>query len=758
MDHIPNVEPAVYQHIRVPYLHSDASYEYDYGSGEWMDFPYRCGWDNPNFLQIELSSTQSQHDGRFASLLQSWFYFGLLAETIEIPVNAHDFLDSSGETITTRRLPEFINDWMFRMNQLSWTEKSHRVKKLDHFFKEWHLNYIVCVQHNERSQFLPPEVQLSIAIMYATLLAAKKIIFPMSDVDHFGFGSQIVNDRLTKDGWCPSDLARLEYSGATTILGVYYCSLLGRRQVLRDHLPCSYAQCLACKIDPAHYEVRHVTEGCSCLPMMVDITKLCSILKKGAVPLIYLHEDSMSGKLSIELTESHPDVAYVAISHVWADGLGNPTANGLPLCQLRLLQMRVNSVPLNERLARSANVPFWIDTVCVPVGQEDKSDRETAVHLIAQTFQKAGITLVISPELSNCSISRSSQELAMRMVSTVWWRRLWTLQEGVLCKALVFQFRDGIVDVDEMLKRLQFSNTTFCMASQLLNEAVQEIRLLSELRSKPPQNRLTNLLNTVTWRSTSKSADEPSCLATILGLDPECFREIDNHKDRMKALILLRRVFPSNFIFCSVRRMSDVGYGWAPRTFAFRSGRDLSNKSTEELGEILSCASESGLDVQYAGIVFSEEEAPWRESETMLFRDGSHGPCFKVTPCRVRYSSNALSRNPNACLIFEEWPLQEEVVTKSFPFQRSHGMDELESVLADTGISAIDEMLENMRTPFRTIQYKSTRAMLGSVYGEVDGRIRVVCHSVARVEHSSCGDICGIIAEVLPTDQRWCVG
>src|SRR6266496_2688685 len=90
----------------------------EYGSGEWMDFPYRCGWDNPNFLQIEFSSSKSQHDGRFSSFLQSWFYFGLLVETLESLVNVGDFLDSSGETITTRRLPEFIENWRSRMDQL----------------------------------------------------------------------------------------------------------------------------------------------------------------------------------------------------------------------------------------------------------------------------------------------------------------------------------------------------------------------------------------------------------------------------------------------------------------------------------------------------------------------------------------------------------------------------------------------------------------------------------------------------------------
>ncbi len=34
----------------------------------------------------------------------------------------------------------------------------------------------------------------------------------------------------------------------------------------------------------------------------------------------------------------------VAISHVWADGLGNNQANKLPICQLERLQGLVNSL------------------------------------------------------------------------------------------------------------------------------------------------------------------------------------------------------------------------------------------------------------------------------------------------------------------------------------------------------------------------------------------------------------------------------
>jgi len=52
----------------------------------------------------------------------------------------------------------------------------------------------------------------------------------------------------------------------------------------------------------------------------------------------------------------------VAISHVWADRLGNNRANKLPRCQLERLQGLANSLYKNDYHP----VPFWIDTLMIP--------------------------------------------------------------------------------------------------------------------------------------------------------------------------------------------------------------------------------------------------------------------------------------------------------------------------------------------------------------------------------------------------------
>jgi hypothetical protein len=72
-----------------------------------------------------------------------------------------------------------------------------------------------------------------------------------------------------------------------------------------------------------------------------------------------LEVDKSTAELSVKLVESTGDICYVAISHVWADGLGNPFGNALPRCQLIGLQNLAKGVVQ----ASGLDVPalLWLD-------------------------------------------------------------------------------------------------------------------------------------------------------------------------------------------------------------------------------------------------------------------------------------------------------------------------------------------------------------------------------------------------------------
>ena len=88
------------------------------------------------------------------------------------------------------------------------------------------------------------------------------------------------------------------------------------------------------------------------------------------------------------------------MSHVWSEGLGNPKSNSLPLCQLQYVQKRVNDVyrGLTGRtdLASAENVPFWMDTLCIPVGNEHRKARSLAITGMAVVYGQADVVLILS--------------------------------------------------------------------------------------------------------------------------------------------------------------------------------------------------------------------------------------------------------------------------------------------------------------------------------------------------------------------------
>ena len=87
------------------------------------------------------------------------------------------------------------------------------------------------------------------------------------------------------------------------------------------------------------------------------------------------------------MVEPALDRPYVAISHVWAAGLGNASNNSLPVCQLRVLQELV------DNLTGVKSQPFWIDTLGVQVSSSKESNDSTLQEWSRMSLELRGISL-----------------------------------------------------------------------------------------------------------------------------------------------------------------------------------------------------------------------------------------------------------------------------------------------------------------------------------------------------------------------------
>ncbi|KAL8786308.1 MAG: hypothetical protein Q9195_008268 [Heterodermia aff. obscurata] len=196
--------------------------------------------------------------------------------------------------------------------------------------------------------------------------------------------------------------------------------------------------------------------------------------------------------------------SYVAISHVWSDGKGNPHQNFLPACQLQRLQDSANALYPSSRQP----VPFWMDTLCVPVGKDFRPARNRAINRMKATYKNAEKILVFDSSLELVHSTIAPEEAVIRLRYSPWSTRLWTMQEGRLGLKVYLQFRDksksfddqpyqngasgNLHVVDKILKSMTTQDLASSAPAVLLVRALaytdQTFQLRLSYAQKPPQS------------------------------------------------------------------------------------------------------------------------------------------------------------------------------------------------------------------------------------------------------------------------------
>ncbi len=215
---------------------------------------------------------------------------------------------------------------------------------------------------------------------------------------------------------------------------MYYASLLSPPSNNADHKKCTG---YGCAVETSTYSIVHSQPGCQCELVHLDLREFCGHDFSMVIPLLSIENHESGIRLKVVQFVNEVKTAYIAISHVCADGLGSLHDNVLPECQLRVMHQRVVSAyPRGQGL-------FWIDTLCVPCQPQEA--RMSAMSKMKDVYQQAEMVLVLDAELVHSTKECSVEDFMMRITRSRWLTRLWTFQEAVLAKRLVFQFLEALL-------------------------------------------------------------------------------------------------------------------------------------------------------------------------------------------------------------------------------------------------------------------------------------------------------------------------
>ncbi|KAI1173437.1 hypothetical protein F4777DRAFT_580909 [Nemania sp. FL0916] len=606
----------------------------------------RNGW-NFHSRTGELSFDNKSSEDIVKSL-QTSLFFGCLVSVfsrVGINVGTRDFIATCptqrGQFLSTAKLTGLVAQWIQRegfadvstdgrtsiavndpksqrgenvMEMLNWT----------HFFLGQFCQRIADM--GEPHKELMKLTELCIMAMGESLCSVIAEIYGYESRSMPVWGpAPILRARLLENKWCGSDFPFFpeSMSRAATSASYYFGSIPCPRP-RGDHSTCTSTICREYLqvIEPGTYIQRHVRPLCSCLQVIVD--SAADVVLKGEIPV--LQWDGENVRVSTKSSHSR----YVVISHVWSDGLGNDDkTNSLAICQLSRIQSLVNRLysqtqshltanPTELSETRSEMIPFWIDTLCVPVGQaaEAKRLRTRAIRQMAEIYREADRVLVLDSYIQTLSRSADIVAKYMHIHLSTWHHRLWTMQEGQLARNLMFQFSDGSESFDDM-KRAEAQR----LDPRTPENLCSPIRLLcsTELdkfyRSFEPEGaegrdietKIRSCANYLRSRQTSRLEDESVCVATILGLDPREILEQKDPEKRMASFYDLVGRFDARIIFNEHPRLTSDGYRWAPKSFLHQLP-DLiteTERFSYQHGPAALIPRGGGLPVQFGGFEFS---------------------------------------------------------------------------------------------------------------------------------------------------------
>lgn len=451
-------------------------------------------------LSIWHEIDMGQPHEELATLLQSRFYFGLM----------EGILGHLPETELCRRQAQESFD--LRLDECLESAWRERVRVLDEMSQEERNATIIEMRNkveyvNERSKtfdLISAEVGSSLALVtlsvkFLVTYLVKRISVldwdvPWSiDIRIFAgaLPAKVLVARMKDAGWCPQKIRFICSKFAYPV--AYFMSSLHRRVPPdMNHKDCSADSCTAYNLRVTNFRPLHRTSSCNCSNLSPPMDEVMAIINSGGIPLVKLHRTER-GSIELRVIRRSRYTRYVAFSHVWKDQQFGSDENALPQCQLEYLDHLLcrasdprRSLPgIFELLLSwvkpiilvfgdpwflgSAHRLFWLDTLCIPVGEEHVALRQSTINMMDLIYASALQVHILDRELQQIQGGCERIVAAMRLVVEVparrrqltilahllscgWMGRVWPLQEASLAQNCIVQLEDSTINAHTLLQ------------------------------------------------------------------------------------------------------------------------------------------------------------------------------------------------------------------------------------------------------------------------------------------------------------------
>ncbi|KAL8788678.1 MAG: hypothetical protein Q9195_007179 [Heterodermia aff. obscurata] len=640
MEHLPKrigQEGSIFPAI--PYLGQER-----YDGGPFLDYPHRLGLpslkDTGQFHRdatLSLANKQyiaAKAPAELEPFFQNWLFFGLLNEVLGDSYRHEDFvttiLDDEGEKIiiTTEKLLSRLEEWEAEI-------KNHQDPPMDVYQHVGRCLGKTQACLGDANPAFDGHLKFHLASVGETVGYAASKAFNVAWTDDprrsllpIDWGSTMSNDfrksvLLDRSTCCPSQIQMLIQEFKSPQALGFVTSCFHEDVAPTYHASCDEHRCQAGDLiasdQVTRHVTRHVSDSCACNLFHVNEKKLVDCLEKGCLPLLRLKEEINLDEISIEIVPSTDSTSYVALSHVWVDGLGNNAATALPRCQLLRLKTLIDNLR-HEYFETSEDAPemlLWCDTLCCPVASLE--GKKMALRQMYRTYNEASVVLVLDRGLVSTRVGGMSiDEACLRIATSRWMTRLWTLQEGALparTNKLWFQFTNRALSVWSLYKHLIKDSETDILRRGAVSSVIGRFHTFTSLFDvSSSENRgaqIGEIMRGLMYRSVTVPSDEALIIGTLLAFDLKDILQSELAEERMKVLWRSIGTSPSGIdkrmLFHLGPKLQELGLRWALKSLLSVDDHFYLRMRCEpkDRGYLATNGNAKGLIVEFAGFRIS---------------------------------------------------------------------------------------------------------------------------------------------------------